>query len=174
MTAYAPPVDVDGVKSSILKKWLGVLLWDLVVSTEDKAETLAASQATNRHYHEWIARLRGQEPPQWTGATTSAGTVEDDEMSVHIGDIYQNIEAPGSPSAVVAGKAGVKLAQSKPSRLKRLLGIACVAAALLAAPSAYAELSALFSAVAEIKVLWDGQEIKPGESASGGAANTSH
>lgn len=163
MTAYAPAMDTEGVKANALKKCLGVLIADDVVMLEDRQRLLAMSRAQHRAHVSWIHRLWGGNQPEWEG---------EDDM-IHVGDIYQNIQVPGEePSAIVADRAVVKLkAPSKrgPSRVKRLaaVGLLCVAAWF--APAAIAELTALFSAVAEVKVLWDGQEIKPGDTASGGA-----
>jgi hypothetical protein len=169
MTAYAPPIGTEGVKANALKKYLGVLQLDHVIKIDDAEWVLKDSRAANRAHHENVARMQGSTAPAW-----EEQTAEDDEMGHHVGDIYQNIQFPGAaPEAIVAGKAGVKLAAgavaAAPSKWKKAIGAALLVAAVFAGPSAYAELMALFSAAAEIKVTWDGKEIRPGDTAAGEA-----
>lgn len=181
MTAFVPPSEPESVKANILKKYLGILLWDDVVMTTDKDQVLSDSRAINRAHHEFVAKLLGNKAPQWRGEAKAGSGTEDDEMGVHIGDIYQNIQVPGQyPSSVVAGEAGIQMDQatqqpqgtgtpSGTSKLRNIAALACLAGSLVAGPSAYTELVALFNAAAEVKVIWDGKEITPGDSAAAGA-----
>jgi hypothetical protein len=182
MTAFKPPSDVEGVKANMLKKMLGLLTADDAVMLEDRQRTLSMNRAQNRWHHDNMARMQGTEPPQWEPEQSDA---EDDDMGIHVGDIYQNIQVPGtSPEAIVAGKAAASLkaeiakakaaaaAVEPTSKWKKALGAGLLVAAACAAPWAYTELVALFSAAAEIKVLWDGEEIKPGGTATGEAEKT--
>jgi len=169
MTAFAPPSSVNGVAANALKKAMGLLQLDDVIKIDDAEWVLKDSRAANRAHHENIARMQGSVAPAWEEQTD-----EDDEMGHHVGDIYQNIQFPGAaPEAIVAGKAGVKLAAgavaAAPSKWKKALGAGLLVAAAFAGPSAYAELMALFSAAAEISVTWDGQEIAPGGTLEGSA-----
>ena len=172
MTAFVSPATAEGVKANWLKKHLGLLLADSAVMIVDKQRVLSQSRAHNRWYHNYIAGLMGRDGPDWQGERTAADAGEDD--MIHVGDIYQNIQVPGQePTAVAAGTAAVNMKattnatpSSTSSKLRNLIAIGCLASSLLAGPGAIAELGAILSGAAEIKVLWDGQEIKPGESAS--------
>lgn len=169
MTAFAPPSSVNGVAANALKKGLGLLQLDDLIKIDDAEWVLKDSRAANRAHHNNMARMQGSTAPAWEEANA-----EDDEMGHHVGDIYQNIQMPGvEPSAVVAGKAGVKMAAeavaASPSKWKKALGAALLVVGAFAGPSAYTELAALLSAAAEVKVTWDGVEVKPGGTVEGNA-----
>lgn len=146
------------------KKRIGLELAYEAVLTDDAAKILAYGRNKNRRHEANIALLGGRE--------IKDQQIEDEDDVIHVGDIITHQHMPGSAHASASADASSP-APAPPTgatKISKLAGAAALAAGTLGVgaslPAAIDAVQALTSAAAEVRVLWDGEEIRPGETAT--------
>jgi hypothetical protein len=137
----------------LTKKSAGLRQLYETILTDDARRVLRINRNDHRRHQARVARLAGE---SYEGRLED----EDDDM-IHVGDIHQTIY-DGAPRAAESPPAKSSLT----NWIANLALAAGCAGTALAAPAAWETIAAWLSAAAEVKVLWDGQEIKPGDSAT--------
>lgn len=148
------------------KKRIGLELAYEAVLTDDAAKILAYGRNKNRRHEANIALLGGRE--------IKDQQIEDEDDVIHVGDIITHQHMPGSAHASASADASSSAPAPAPptgaTKISKLAGAAALAAGTLGVgaslPAALDAVQALTSAAAEVRVLWDGEEIRPGETAT--------
>jgi hypothetical protein len=149
------------------KKQFGLQVARQGVMIDDQAKVMAMTRNKERRHQSRIAALQGlkNEPAQ---------VFEEEDGMIHVGDVvvHQHMPAPQSPAATETPAPDAPTS----SPVSKLGAIAALLAGVLGAGATggaiLGQAGALSEGVAQLKVLWDGHEISPGQSAEGRATQT--